>query len=338
MPSQSRQTEDVDSPWKEALEHFLESFLALCFPEVHAGIDWGRGYQSLDKELQRIVRDARVGKRLADKLFKVWSKDGHEAWLLVHIEVQGQRERAFAERMFVYNYRIYDLHRRPVVSLAVLCDEQPGWRPDHFVNKIWGCEIGIRFPVVKLLDYRQDEAALEQSPNPFAAVILAQLKVLETRHAPSTRWQWKLRLVKGLYDRGLNRERVRQLFRVLDWMLALPPELEQSFRSELDRFEEERRMPYVTSIERLAREEGREAGREAGREEGRKKGRQEGRQEGLAEGLQDGILALLETKFKKVGAKHTRAIRAVREVDRLQALLRAAKRAETLDEALALLR
>ncbi len=229
MPSPSKRAEQLDSPWKEALEHFLEWFLALCFPEVHAGIDWDRGYESLDKELQQIVRDARLGKRLADKLFKAWRKDGKEAWLLVHIEVQGRREHTFAERMFVYSYRIYDLHRQPVVSLAVLCDEQSGWRPNQFAYNIWGCEVGIRFPVVKLIDYRREEAALEQSANPFAVVILAQLKVLETRNAPSTRWQWKLRLVKRLYDRGLTREQVRQLFRVLDWMLALPSELERSF-------------------------------------------------------------------------------------------------------------
>jgi hypothetical protein len=125
-------------------------------------------------------------------------------------------------------------------------------------------------------------------------------------------------LVKGLYDRGLNKDQVRQLFRILDWMLALPPELEQSFRVELDRFEEERRMPYVTSVERLAREEG--------------------RQEGLAEGLQTGILALLESRFTKVGAKTARTIRSVREVEQLQGLLRAATHPETLDEVLALLR
>ena len=97
------------------------------------------------------------------------------------------------------------MHGRPVVSLAVLCDEHPTWRPDHFGYNNWGCEVGIRFPVVKLIDFRRDEAALEQSANPFAAVILAKLKVLDTRHAPSTRWQWKLRLVKGLYDRGLQK-------------------------------------------------------------------------------------------------------------------------------------
>jgi hypothetical protein len=132
MASQRKQSDDLDSPWKEALEHFLEWFLALCFPEVHSGIDWSRGYQSLDKEFQQIVRDARVRKRLPDKLFKVWRNDGTETWLLVHVEVQGQREKIFPERMYVYSYRIYDRYRHEVASLAVLCDEHPAWRPDHF--------------------------------------------------------------------------------------------------------------------------------------------------------------------------------------------------------------
>jgi hypothetical protein len=89
----TQQPDDLDSPWKEALELFLAPFLEFFFPRVHEGIDWKRGYVSLDKELQQIVRDARVGRRLADKLFKVWRKDVREAWLLIHIEVQGQRER-----------------------------------------------------------------------------------------------------------------------------------------------------------------------------------------------------------------------------------------------------
>ena len=175
MSSLPKQPEDLDSPWKEALEHFLESFLALCFPEAHAGIDWAHGYQSRDKELQQIARDARLGKRLADKLFKVWRRDGKETWLLVHVEIQGRREATFAERIYVYNYRIYDRHRHLVASLAVLCDEQRGWRPDRFVYNNWGCEVSFRFPVIKLVDYRRDEAALEQSASPFAAVIMAQL-------------------------------------------------------------------------------------------------------------------------------------------------------------------
>jgi len=95
MKARRQLARDLDSPWKETLEHFLAPFLAFFFPTIHEGIDWPRGYQSLDKELQQISRGARVGRRLADKLFKVWRKDGQEAWLLIHIEVQGQREQTF---------------------------------------------------------------------------------------------------------------------------------------------------------------------------------------------------------------------------------------------------
>ena len=63
-------SDDYDSPWKEALERYLPEFLALLFPHAHAGIDWSQGYAFLDKELQQVVRDAALGRRLADKLFR----------------------------------------------------------------------------------------------------------------------------------------------------------------------------------------------------------------------------------------------------------------------------
>jgi hypothetical protein len=140
MASRRESRGDLDSPWKETLEHFLEPALAFFFPHVHERIDWSRGYVSLDKELQQVVRNARLGRRLADKLFKVWRKDGREAWLLIHVEVQGRKERDFPERMFTYNYRIYDRYHRPVVGLAILCDADPRWRPDHFEVGAWGLQ------------------------------------------------------------------------------------------------------------------------------------------------------------------------------------------------------
>lgn len=48
---------DFDSPWKEALDRFLPAFLEFFLPTVHAAIDWDRGYEALDKELQQIVRE-----------------------------------------------------------------------------------------------------------------------------------------------------------------------------------------------------------------------------------------------------------------------------------------
>lgn len=76
---------DYDSPWKQALEEYFEPFLGLCFPQVHSLIDWSRPPDSLDKELQQIMREAESGKLIADKLFKVWQLGGEETWILIHL-------------------------------------------------------------------------------------------------------------------------------------------------------------------------------------------------------------------------------------------------------------
>ena len=246
---------DYDSPWKEVLDRYFEPFLAFFFPQAHADIDWGRRYEVLDKELQKIVRQAKQGKRHVDKLVKVWLKSGEEKWLLIHVEVQTGRERDFPKRMYVYNYRIFSRYDREVISLAVLADDDPKWRPDHFGYGRWGFRAGIQFPVVKLLDYAPQWQVLEADPNPFATVVLAHLKTLETRQAPADRQVWKVQLVKGLYERGMAADDVRQLFHFIDWVMDLPPALEEQFEEEIRRYEEEKRMPYMTSFERRARTE-----------------------------------------------------------------------------------
>lgn len=65
-----------------------------------------------------------------------------------------------------------------------------------------------------------------------------------------------MRLVRSLFSRGYSREQVIRLFRFIDWIMFLPKELATSFQVELRNDREANRMRYVTSIERLAKEEG----------------------------------------------------------------------------------
>jgi hypothetical protein len=181
--------------------------------------------------------------------------------------------------------------------------------------------------------------------NPFAAVILAHLKAQETRGDPLARRRIKTRLVKGLYERGWTAEDVRQLFRLIDWLMVLPQELQEGFRHDLYRFEEERHMPYLSSIERMAREEGLEKGRqeglekglEEGLEKGLEKGRQEGRQEGR-ESLLEVIQTGLEGKFGAAGKKLLPKVRSRKNLAELRAVAQALMTADSLDPVRALLR
>lgn len=251
---------DYDNPWKDALDRWFAEFVAFFFPAVHNRIDWTRRWQSLDAEFRQVVRDAELGKRLADKLVNVWLRDGSEATLLIHVEVQAWTQSDFARRMFVYHYRIFDRYNRQVVSLAVLADDRDDWRPNRFGYELGGCSMEFVFPIAKLLDYEAEREMLEASDNPFAIVTLAHLATRQTQHDAETRHAWKLRLVRRLYQRGLSRDDVLQLFNVIDWMMDLPPALEQLFKQEAEEIEREGHMPYVTSIERLARQEGKAEG------------------------------------------------------------------------------
>lgn len=265
--------DDYDSPWKEAIEHFFEDFLHFCFPEAHAQIDWLQLPVFLEQELRAVIRDAEVGKHVVDKLVRVMRRGGSEEWLYLHLEIQAQEQTAFAERMFVYHSRLFDRYRKPIASLALLADERIGWRPSMYAHESLGCRLKLHFPVAKLLDWSGSEARLEDSGNPFAVLTLAHLATQSTRHDPAARYSSKSLLVKRLYQSGFDRQQVTLLFNMIDWMMQLPSAQEQQFREGLMQFEEEIKMRYVSSVERLAREEGMAKGMEDGMQEGRRAGK-----------------------------------------------------------------
>jgi hypothetical protein len=76
------------------------------------------------------------------------------------------------------------------------------------------------------LDYAQDWDKLQQSKNPFAVVVMAHLKAQEVQDVQA-RKQWKLTLIKQLFQSGRDRRDIENLLAFIDWLLDLPEELEQ---------------------------------------------------------------------------------------------------------------
>lgn len=313
---------DYDSPWKEALERYLPQCLALFLPHVHADVDWSQSFSFLETELQQITPAAAVGRRVVDKLVRVRRRDGEDAWVLIHLEVQNQEERDFARRMYGYHARLLDRFDQPVASIAILGDERLAWRPSVFQQGLWGCTITFEFPIVKLTDFRQRWDELEASTNPFAGVVMAHLRALDTRQDASERRGAKFGLVRWLLTRGYSREEVLELFRVIDWFLRLPEELERAFLRDVQAYEEAEQVAYISSAERI----GREMGLQEGRQEGLELGRQEGLQQGLQQGRRDGLLAgleqLLTLRFGDAGRAAFDEVRGIEDVAVLEALVR----------------
>ncbi len=306
--SKTNQRADYDSPWKEALSFYFQDFMRFFFPNIEDKIDWERGYEFLDKEFQQIIRESELGKREADKLVKVWRKDGEEVWVLIHVEVQSQEQSEFAERMCVYNNRIFDVYRRPVVSLAILADKKPSWRPDRYCYELWGCRVELQFPMVKLLDYSERMEALERDNNPFAVIAAAHLTTQRTRKNVTSRYEGKLRIAKSLYQRGYSRQDILELFRLIDWMMSLPELTENEFKQEIRRYEEDLQMPYVTSFERLAR------------------------REGMLQKGRENVIEVLEVRFSDLPSDLAEKVKQIEDLDLLTSLHREAITVESLAE------
>lgn len=312
---------NLDLAWKEALVGFLPDFLALFQPHVHRQIDWSVGPEFLENEVRRLrralpgqVRPPRGQRQQVDLVLKVRLLEGQEALVLVHIEVQNQKDPHFELRMRLYHDRLFDRYGLPVYSLAILGDANPSWRPGFFHTDVWGCSTTFRFPVIKLLDWKDRRQELEASNNPFALVVAAHLAVLETRPEEPARLQRALHLVRLLLRRGFRQDEVDGIFRLLEAIMTMSEGLADRFDREVARLEEEHAVKLITRSELR----------------GMKKGRQEGRQEGRLEGHRRALHRVVLARFGEAPAGLEEALEAIGD---LEALMRLVELAVTVPSA-----
>ncbi len=126
---------------------------------------------------------------------------------------------------------------------------------------------------MKLQDFANQIEELKESTNPFATVIAAHLRAQSTSNSPDTRFRFKIELARSLYEKLWPAEQVRSLFRFIDWVMDLPVDFELQFRYALQQIEKEKNMPYVTSIERIAKVKEKPRGRRREKRKGKLKAR-----------------------------------------------------------------
>lgn len=303
-------TANYDIAWKEAISEYFELFLQFFYPEIHQQIDWSKPPISLDKELEQITASSQTEKRYADKLFQVWLLNNEIIWVLIHIEVQSQYDKQFTQRMFIYNYRSYDLFNKPVISLAILGDENKNWRPNSYEYGLGDSAVKINFSTVKLLDYEWSE--LEASNNLFAIIVMAHLKTKGTTKDLTQREQWKWNIVRALYQRGLTRFDIINLVKFIDKMMTLPPPLQKGFQTKLDDYEKELNMPFLSTIEELAIERGQE--------------------KGAKETCRENICDLLENRFGSLPEKLMETLKEINDLTVLKQLILKTISVNSLDE------
>ena len=185
--------------WKGMFEEVGEDLLRFIFPDVERDLDLGRGIEFMDKELEEMYPEPEKenNTRIADKIFKVFLKDGGERCILLHVEVQGGRDPEFAMRMFTYYYRILSRHNCPITAIAIFTGPDGKNMPDRHEDHFMGTHVIYQYNTLCIFDYADEDLAA--SDNPFAVVLMvAKERLLYLRGA----------LTDDEFDRELLRQKL----------------------------------------------------------------------------------------------------------------------------------
>jgi hypothetical protein len=290
-----------DGAWKRLLGEMLRECVAFALPELHEAIDWGRAPVSLEQELRPRLRQASLGRRVADLVVQVWLKGGETTWLVIHAEVQGDSETDFAERMYLYaallhmHYRTRPARRtaraapppdlpQGIVGIALLTDAEPDWQPGPY-RWGWG-EYGLdyRYRTLKLTDWRTRLEELASDNRPFAWVVRTWLAVQAAGNSLDAQGNARRAIGRTLLAarRGgqLTPDQATAIYIFLDAVNRLPEALAEVIDREVELIEEEPMAELLTRWERR----------------GWRQGREEGREEGMVEGMSAMILNMLSQK------------------------------------------
>ncbi|MFN4151761.1 MAG: hypothetical protein ACK4IX_12530 [Candidatus Sericytochromatia bacterium] len=224
-----------DEKWKSLISKYLKDFLAFFMLDLYKEIDFEKGYEFLDGELNRIKIKSKSKNRRSDKLVKVYLKDGTEKYILIHIEVQGYFDDEFSKRMFKYFYRISDLHDTyDITAISIFTDEDKSFKPSKFQKTLFGTEISYKYNTYKVLE--QKEKNLKKSDNIFAFVVLTTLYSLKAKDNQKKKFDFKLELVKILSNKNYSKETIIEIFEFLDLLLSFKSKkLEILFDLEVDK-------------------------------------------------------------------------------------------------------
>ena len=223
---------DFDGNWKEIITEFFEEFIQFFLPQLYPEVDFSRPFENLDKELTQILEAIGSDKlRIADKLVKVWLKDGTEKWILIHIEVQSYFEKLFSKRMYEMFSMIFNKHMHPIVAIAIYTNTKTPRLYHRFIEQNFGTTLIYRFNAYRIM--QQDEAKLLASDNIFALFALANFYVNKTRKDSRKRMVYKEKMMELALEREIPAEKMRRFFLFIDNVMKIPLDLQQEFNSSM---------------------------------------------------------------------------------------------------------
>lgn len=287
-----------DLLWKDLLSRFFVPMLQSLLPDLARDLDEKRDVVFLDKELRRLARFTRRpeggepdGNRFVDLLANVPLRTQEDAWVLLHVEVQGRGgNEDFPLRMHRYRGLLEGRYRRHVSALALLIEPLSEAQSCGVYSwEGYGTRVKYEFPVFKL--YEGDEEALKASDNPFDWAHLAGLRAWKSRNSEPRKLSYLKEMLKLLDERGWDHADKAQLLVFMEGVIHLTEDESsreyEEWENALEEAKEAGRM-YVSIMERKGIEKGRIEGIQLGEARGIQLGEARGIRLGRTEGIQLG--------------------------------------------------
>ena len=282
---------DYDGFWKDLIERFFGPFLSRALPELYADADLSQDPRFLDKEFRDLLQTSDLelhrSPRFADYLLDVPLKSGGDAWVLLHIEVQGSGGGDLPFRMAHYRSMIFDHYLREPVALALLTGSRPQGEARIYESSLYGTSIRYCYNCLDISVLNEGE--LLDSDNPFDLALCAAKRAVLSRGKEHQKYRYLRELTHLLFRKGWPLGDRRDLLLFLARIIALDDEtLRCEFTTMLREMGGEDEMPVVTFIEKYYRDLYLDEGMKKGLEEGLERGLEEGLERGLERGLEKG--------------------------------------------------
>ena len=242
-----------DRHFKRLLRAFFAPFLKAFVPELYRDLHPGT-IEFLDKELI-LPRRGRLRTKIVDLVARMRLR-GHDSFVLLHVEHQGQRDPKIGWRLLEYAAWLHAEFGRPVYPILITSYDRPAdAESDQLTMKVGSHPIlEFRYRLIQLnrLNWRQ----YLRLKNPAATALMAKMKI-----RPNDRVRVKVQILRLLATMQLDREKLNLIAGFVDHYLALTAKEELAFTRALHRVtsveEKATVMELMTSWERKGRDEGR---------------------------------------------------------------------------------
>ncbi|MEN9865048.1 MAG: hypothetical protein RL748_638 [Pseudomonadota bacterium] len=244
-------------PWHAVIEACFAEFMQFYFPLAHGEINWEQPVRFLQEEMGVIQQQLPLNEAPLQCLVQVSLHSGQLCQIYILVAWQGE---ATLARHMAQVQSCTSLGTGGPAACFALMGQNGQAPPAAFTWSCLGSHLAYYYTCHYFSDFAGQESSLLSSDNGFALLTLANLIRHATMHDMAGRYAQKWRLIQSMFERGWSRERIILLFLALDWSLPLPLRWSQQLWRNIEQFEEQQIMRYVSSVERFVRERERQQG------------------------------------------------------------------------------